>query len=304
MTLFSRRSLIASAVFVGSAADDDTLCRRQAQDHQHRLGDLQSGLHGAQGSWAGRKGIRQGRHLRSAGCKRSAPTRRSSSSTPARSISARPPAPPRCSARSTAIRSRRSTSIRSRNGRRWSRARIRNIKTDRRPQGQARRRHPRHRSAHLPGARAAEGGPERKGHQAGAAAASGRRHRADPRRRRRLGRPRSDDGAGRDCATARKLFYRDADANTYGILNVREEFAQGASRHRQAACSRSTRRRANTALAHPDELEKSFIAATKLPKDVVEKQLEPAHRSDQRQDRQAAARHRSLPRAWRCSRPA
>ena len=42
----------------------------------------------------------------------------------------------------------------------------------RRPQGQARRGDPRHRSAHLPGARAARRRPHRKGHHAGAAAAS------------------------------------------------------------------------------------------------------------------------------------
>ena len=68
----------------------------------------------------------------------------------------------------------------------------------RRPQGQARRGDARHRSAHLPGARAARRRPDRKGHHAGAAAARRRQDRADPRRRRRLGRSRSDDGAGRD----------------------------------------------------------------------------------------------------------
>ncbi len=41
-------------------------------------------------------------------------------------------------------------------------------------------------------------GLDREGHHAGAAAASGRQDRADPRRRRCLGRSRSDDGAGRD----------------------------------------------------------------------------------------------------------
>jgi sulfonate transport system substrate-binding protein len=69
-----------------------------------------------------------------------------------------------------------------------------------------------------------------------------------------------------------RLFYRDADANTYGILNVREDFAK---EHpdvvkRVLAVYETARK---YALAHPDELEKSFIAATKLPKDVVEKQL-------------------------------
>ena len=86
-----------------------------------------------------------------------------------------------------------------------------------------------------------------------------------------------------------RLFYRDADANTWGILNVREDFAK---EHpdlvkRVLAVYEKARK---YALAHPDELEKSFIAATKLPKDVVEKQLREAHRSVQRQDRQGAAR--------------
>ncbi len=68
----------------------------------------------------------------------------------------------------------------------------------RRPQGQARRGDPRHRSAHLPGARAARRRPHRKGHHADPAAARRRQDRADPRRRRCLGRARPDDGAGRD----------------------------------------------------------------------------------------------------------
>src|SRR5450631_2006696 len=54
----------------------------------------------------------------------------------------------------------------------------------RRPQGQAGRGHPRNRSAHLPGARAARCRPVREGHHAGAAAARRRQDRADPRRRR------------------------------------------------------------------------------------------------------------------------
>ena len=69
-----------------------------------------------------------------------------------------------------------------------------------------------------------------------------------------------------------KLFYRDADANTYGILNVREEFAKDHPDlvKRVLAVYETARK---YAVAHPDELEASFIAATKLPKDVVEKQL-------------------------------
>lgn len=69
-----------------------------------------------------------------------------------------------------------------------------------------------------------------------------------------------------------RLFYRDADANTYGILNVREDFAKEHPDlvRRVLKVYEEARK---YSLAHPDEVEKSFIAATKLPKDVVEKQL-------------------------------
>ncbi|GAB1717860.1 MAG: ABC transporter substrate-binding protein [Nitrobacter sp.] len=69
-----------------------------------------------------------------------------------------------------------------------------------------------------------------------------------------------------------RLFYRDADANTYGILNVREEFLKKYPKitQRVLAVYETARK---YAVAHPEELEASFIAATKLPKDVVEKQL-------------------------------
>ena len=63
-------------------------------------------------------------------------------------------------ARSTATRSRRSTPSRGRNGRRSSPART-PASRGRRPQGQARRRHPRHRPAHLPDPRAPGRGPDR-----------------------------------------------------------------------------------------------------------------------------------------------
>jgi len=69
-----------------------------------------------------------------------------------------------------------------------------------------------------------------------------------------------------------QLFYRDADANTYGILNVREEFAKSyPDLVKRALTVYETARK--YAVAHPDEVEKSFIAATKLPKEIVEKQL-------------------------------
>lgn len=69
-----------------------------------------------------------------------------------------------------------------------------------------------------------------------------------------------------------RLFYRDADANTYGILNVPETFLKD---HPDivARIIKVYEQGRKYAIENPDELKKSFIAATKLPNDVVEKQL-------------------------------
>jgi len=69
-----------------------------------------------------------------------------------------------------------------------------------------------------------------------------------------------------------RLFYRNPDANTWGILNVREAFL---SDHpdlvrRVLAVYEEARK---YALAHPDELKQIFINITKLPAAVVDKQL-------------------------------
>jgi sulfonate transport system substrate-binding protein len=69
-----------------------------------------------------------------------------------------------------------------------------------------------------------------------------------------------------------KLFYRNAAANTWGILNVREEFAK---QHpdlvkRVLAVYEEARK---YSLANPNEVKAGFIAVTKLPDAVVEKQL-------------------------------
>lgn len=69
-----------------------------------------------------------------------------------------------------------------------------------------------------------------------------------------------------------KLFYRDAAANTWGILNVREEFAR---QHptlvkRVLAVYEEARK---YSLSHYDEVKRDFIAVTKLPEAVVDKQL-------------------------------
>jgi sulfonate transport system substrate-binding protein len=69
-----------------------------------------------------------------------------------------------------------------------------------------------------------------------------------------------------------RLFYRNAEANTWGILNVREEFAREHPEivRRVLAVYEEAR---SFSLDHYDELKRVFIAATKLPENVVDKQL-------------------------------
>jgi len=69
-----------------------------------------------------------------------------------------------------------------------------------------------------------------------------------------------------------KLFYRNAAANTWGILNVREEFAKDHPDlvKRVLAVYEEARK---YALANYDEVKTDFIAVTKLPAAVVDKQL-------------------------------
>lgn len=69
------------------------------------------------------------------------------------------------------------------------------------------------------------------------------------------------------------LFYRDADANTYGVLNVREEFAAA---HpdivRRVLATYETARK--WCLAHPDELKAVMMKDTGLAGPVIARQLE------------------------------
>jgi sulfonate transport system substrate-binding protein len=69
-----------------------------------------------------------------------------------------------------------------------------------------------------------------------------------------------------------RLFYRDKGANTWGILNVREEFLKDHPDlvKRVLAVYEQARK---YSLANYDEERKAFIAATKLPVAVVDKQL-------------------------------
>ncbi len=68
------------------------------------------------------------------------------------------------------------------------------------------------------------------------------------------------------------LFYRKPEANTWGILNVREDFAKQNPEivKRVLAAYEEARK---WALANPEELKKIFAAFTKLPEPVVERQL-------------------------------
>jgi sulfonate transport system substrate-binding protein len=69
-----------------------------------------------------------------------------------------------------------------------------------------------------------------------------------------------------------KLFFRKADANTWGILNVREQFLKDYPDvvRRVLATYEEARK---YSVANYDELKKTFVAVTKLPDTVVDKQL-------------------------------
>jgi sulfonate transport system substrate-binding protein len=69
-----------------------------------------------------------------------------------------------------------------------------------------------------------------------------------------------------------RLFYRNADLNTYGILNVREEFAEDHPRLVAKVLSVYERAR-QYALAHPDELQAALIEAARIDAAVAERQL-------------------------------
>jgi sulfonate transport system substrate-binding protein len=68
------------------------------------------------------------------------------------------------------------------------------------------------------------------------------------------------------------LFYRNKDANTWGILNVREEFLKDHPDLVQRVLERYEEARKH-AIGNYDELKKTFVAVTKLPENVVDRQL-------------------------------
>jgi sulfonate transport system substrate-binding protein len=70
-----------------------------------------------------------------------------------------------------------------------------------------------------------------------------------------------------------RLFYRKPEANTWGILNVREEFAiANPDLVRRVLTVYETARK--WSLAHPAELNAALVAAAKLPAAVIVRQLE------------------------------
>jgi sulfonate transport system substrate-binding protein len=88
-----------------------------------------------------------------------------------------------------------------------------------------------------------------------------------------------------------KLFYRKPDANTWGILNVREQFLKDNPDivRRVLAVYEVARK---DSLSSYDELKKTFIAVTKLPEPVVDKQLK--ERTELTHSRIGAAQRESM----------
>jgi sulfonate transport system substrate-binding protein len=79
--------------------------------------------------------------------------------------------------------------------------------------------------------------------------------------------------AASEVESGASLFFRKPEANTWGILNVRESFAQENPEivKRVLAAYEEARK---WSLANPAEVKKIFIAATKLPEAVVDRQLD------------------------------
>jgi sulfonate transport system substrate-binding protein len=88
-----------------------------------------------------------------------------------------------------------------------------------------------------------------------------------------------------------RLFYRNKDANTWGILNVREEFLRDHPElvRRVLAVYDEARK---YSLSHYDDLKQTFITVTKLPEAVVDKQLK--ERTDLTHSRIGAPQRESI----------
>jgi sulfonate transport system substrate-binding protein len=88
-----------------------------------------------------------------------------------------------------------------------------------------------------------------------------------------------------------RLFYRNKDANTWGILNVREEFLRDHPDlvRRVLAVYEEARK---YSLANYNELKQTFMTVTKLPETVVDKQLK--ERTDLTHSRIGAPQRESI----------
>lgn len=78
--------------------------------------------------------------------------------------------------------------------------------------------------------------------------------------------------ASAEVESGAKLFYRNREANTWGVLNVREAFANEHPDIVKRVLATYEKARA-WSIANPAELQKLLVAATKLPDAVIEKQL-------------------------------
>src|SRR5215813_4694173 len=88
-----------------------------------------------------------------------------------------------------------------------------------------------------------------------------------------------------------RLFYRKPEANTWGVLNAREAFLKDHPDlvKRVLAVYEEARK---YSLANYDEVKRTFIAATKLPEAVVDKQLK--ERTELTHSRIGAPQHESI----------
>jgi sulfonate transport system substrate-binding protein len=79
--------------------------------------------------------------------------------------------------------------------------------------------------------------------------------------------------AAAEIESGARLFYRNPEANTWGVLNVRQEFA---SDHpeivRRVLTTYETARK--WSVAHPDGLNAALVAAARLPELVIARQLQ------------------------------
>ena len=79
--------------------------------------------------------------------------------------------------------------------------------------------------------------------------------------------------AAAEIESGARLFYRNADANTYGVLNVREAFAaEHPELVRRVLATYERARR--WSVEHPSDLKALMVAAMQLPDAVVARQLE------------------------------